>query len=113
MHAEAARMRDEAAADRKVAAADRAAAEYERGQAEHRLRTVQATEAGISRREAALKAAGEPEFLARLAEADRKLKAAEELMAQYNAAKHGAAQALIDINEREARQAAAREKAAA
>jgi hypothetical protein len=96
------RLAQEAAADRKAAAADRAAAEYERGQAEHRLRTVQATEAGISKREVALKAAGEPEFLAAQQEAADKLKRAEELMAQYDAAKHGAAQALIDINTREA-----------
>ncbi len=113
-HAEGLRMRTEAEVLRKRAAEDRAAAEYERGQAEHRLRTVEATEAGISKREAALKAAGEPEFLARLAEADAKLKQAEDLMAYCRAQKIGAMTALQQINEREKRaEAAARETPAA
>ena len=110
-HAEGLRLRTEAEVLRKRAAEDCAAAEYERGQAEHRLRTVQATEAGISKREVALKAAGEPEFLARVAAADRALADARELMGRYDRDKHHAALALAAIDKRE-REAAARGKAA-
>ena len=101
MHAEAERMRDEAAADRKAAAADREAAEYARGQAEHRHREIMQTEASIAKREQALKQAGEPEFLARMAAADKALAEAKALKADYDAANHGAAIALVQINERE------------
>jgi hypothetical protein len=95
MRAEAARLAEEAAADRKAAAEDRAAAEYERGQAEHRLRTVMATERGIAEREQKLKELGEPQLVAREKAADAKLAEAKALMADYDAAKHGAA---ININ---------------
>ncbi|MGA8699651.1 MAG: hypothetical protein WB689_38670 [Xanthobacteraceae bacterium] len=112
-HTEALRMRSEAEALRKQAAEDRAAADYALGQAQHRLKTVQATEAGISGRERKLVELQEPAFLAREQAAADKLAQAQALMAQWNAVKHGAAQALIDINKRDAaREAAARGEAA-
>ena len=107
-HAEGLRMRTEAEVLRKRTAEDRAAADYALGQAEHRLRTVQATEAGISKREAALKAAGEREFLAAQKDAADKLAQAQELMQAYDREKHHAAISLNQINEREKREAAAR-----
>jgi hypothetical protein len=58
-------------------------------------------DASIRRREEALRQAGEPEFLARMAAADKALAEAKALKADYDAAKHGAARALIAIDERE------------
>jgi hypothetical protein len=97
------RLRDEAAelnaaADKKLAEAD-----YKFGQADHRRREIAAIEKSIAERERALKQAGEPEFLARVAAADKALADAKALKADYNAVKHGAAQALVEINEREKR----------
>jgi hypothetical protein len=85
----------------KAAAQDRAAAEYAQGQAERSLREKQILEASIAKREQALKQAGEPAFLARVAAADKALAEARTLKADYDAAKHGAAIALQQINERE------------
>src|SRR6516165_2860952 len=104
MRTEAERLRDEAAEDRKAAAADREAAAYDRGQAERSLREKQTIEASVAKREKALKQAGEPEFLARMAAADKALAEAKALKADYDAAKHGAARALVEINEREKRE---------
>jgi hypothetical protein len=67
------RLRDEAAADRKAAAADRESAAVDRGQIEHRHREMVQLEASIAKREQALKQAGEPAFLARIAAADKAL----------------------------------------
>lgn len=90
LHAETERMREEAASDRKAAAEDRRAAEYERGQAAHALKTAQATEAGYSAREKWLKENKEDELRQLAADADAKLKAAEELMARYDKDRHAA-----------------------
>jgi hypothetical protein len=99
--------RDEGDQIRKLAAADRATAEYEKAQAERSLREIQALEKSIAQREQRLTAAG-------IADLDRREKAVAKdlaeiraLKASYDAAKHGAAQALIEINKREKREAAA------
>jgi hypothetical protein len=89
---------------KKAAEKDRAAAEYELGQIEHRHRELMRLEASITRREQALKQAGEPAFLARMAAADKALAEAKAIKADYDAAKHGAARALVEINEREKRE---------
>jgi hypothetical protein len=86
---------------KKAAERDLEAARYERGQIEHAKRTMEQLEASISRREEALRKAGEPEFIARVAAADKALAEAKALKADYDAAKHGAAIALQQINERE------------
>ncbi len=113
-HAEGLRMRTEAEVLRKRAAEDRAAADYALGQAEHRRKEIAATEAGISKRERKLAELQEPAFLEREKATDAKLAEVKVLMAQYSADKHGAARALVAINEREAaREAAARETPAA
>jgi hypothetical protein len=96
--------RDEAEQIKKAAEQDLEAARYERGQADRSLREIQVLEASIAKREQALKQAGEPEFLARLAAADKALAEAKALRADYDAAKHGAARALVEINEREKRE---------
>jgi hypothetical protein len=102
------RLRDEAQADRKAAEQARQAAEYERGQAEHRLRTAASTEAGVSARERKLRdELNEPALLAREQAATKALADAKALVAEYDKAKHAAAIALQQINEREA---ATREK---
>jgi hypothetical protein len=99
--AEAERLRAEAAADRKAAEEALAKAEYERGQADHRRREIAEIEKSVAKREAALKAAGEPEFLARQAAAEKALADAQALMKQYNADWHAGAIAFQQINERE------------
>jgi hypothetical protein len=107
MHAEALRMRDEAAADRKAAAADRETAEYERGQAARDRREIADIEKSVAKREKALKQAGEPAFLERVAAADKALAEAKALKADYDAAKHGAMLALQSIDAREKAERAA------
>jgi hypothetical protein len=87
----------EAATMKKAAEADLQKAEYARGQADRSLREIQVLEASIAKREQALKQAGEAAFLARIAAADKAL-------AEARAAKHGAARALVEINEREKRE---------
>ena len=99
--AEGLRLRAEAAADLRAAKEERAAADYALGQAEHRLKTIQATEAGFSAREKWLKENKEDELRKLAADAAADRKRTEELMASYDAAKHGAAQALINIDARE------------
>jgi hypothetical protein len=101
------RLRDEAAEDRKAAAADREAAATDRAQIEHAKRTMENLEASITRREKALKQAGEPAFLAREKAVADQLKELKALKADYDAVKHGAARALVEINEREKREQAA------
>ena len=96
--------RDEAEQIKKAAEQDLEAARYERGQADRSLREIQVLEASIAKREQALKQAGEPAFLARIAAADKALAEARALKADYDAAKHGAARALVEINEREKRE---------
>jgi hypothetical protein len=98
---------DEAEQIKKAAEQDLEAARYERGQADRSLREIQMLEASIAKREQALKQAGEPDFIARMAAADKALAEAKALKADYDAAKHGAARALVEINEREKREAAA------
>jgi hypothetical protein len=104
---EAKAYRDEGDKLRKQADADLENARYERGQVEHAKRTMEQLEASISRREEALRKAGEPEFIARVAAADKALAEAKALKADYDAAKHGAARALVEINEREKAERAA------
>ena len=97
----------EAAATKKAAEQDLEAARYERGQADRSLREIQTLEASIAKREQALKQAGEPAFLARMAAADKALADAKKLMADYDKEKHAAAISLNQINEREKREQAA------
>ena len=97
----------EAAATKKAAEQDLEAARYERGQADRSLREIQTLEASIAKREQALKQAGEPAFLARVAAADKALDDAKELMKAYDKDQHGARIALQQINEREKRERAA------
>jgi hypothetical protein len=99
--------REEGEQLRKEATADLEAARYERGQIEHAKRAMEQLDASIRRREEALRSAGEPEFLARMAAADKALAEAKAIKADYDSAKHGAARALVEINEREKREAAA------
>lgn len=96
------KFRAEGEAAFKAASQEREAAEYKRQQIERRHRDIEELEANISRREAKLRELNEPAFLEREQAAADKLAQAQELMAQYSADKHGAAQALIAINEREA-----------
>jgi hypothetical protein len=95
------RLRDEAAELRKAAAADREAAAYDRGQIEHAKRIIEQTEKSITAREQALKQAGEPAFLARVAAADKALADAQELMSRYNKDWHAGVIAFQQINARE------------
>jgi hypothetical protein len=96
--------RAEAEQIKRAAEQDLEAARYERGQIEHAKRAMEQLEASIVKREQALKQAGEPEFVARLAAAaDKALAEAKAIKADYDAIKHGAAQALVEINEREKR----------
>jgi hypothetical protein len=92
---------------KKAAERDLGAARYERGQIEHAKRTMEQLDASIRRREEALRKAGEPEFVARMAAADKALAEAKAIKADYDATKHGAARALVEINEREKREATA------
>jgi hypothetical protein len=99
--------RDEAEQIKKAAEQDRTAAEYERGQAEHRLRAAEDNLRAAAECKRWLEQHDEAKVRAIVAAADDKLKQAQELMASYDAAKHGAAIALVQINEREVREAAA------
>jgi hypothetical protein len=64
-------------------------------------------ERSIAAREQKLKELGEPELIAREKAADEKLKQAQELMAQYRADYHEAANSLNQINAREKAELAA------
>jgi len=86
---------------KKAAEQDRAAAEYERGQADFRQRTAEDHNRAAGERVRWLEEHDEAKVRAIVAAADDKLKQAQELMASYDAAKHGAAIALVQINERE------------
>ena len=101
------RLRDEAAADRKAAAADRESAAVDRGQIEHRHREMVQLEASIAKREQALKQAGEPAFLARIAAADKALAEAKALIASVDKEKHAAAINLNQLIEHDKRELAA------
>ena len=98
----AVRFRNEGEVLRKQAAADLEAAQTERAHIERRHRDIAELEANISRRERKLAELQEPAFLEREAAAAKALADAKAWMAQYSADKHGAARALIAINEREA-----------
>jgi peroxiredoxin len=101
LRAECVRLRAEAAEDRKAVAADRERAEYQYGQAEHRLATVAQMERSIAARERWLEQHDEAKVRALVAAADKALADAKALKADYDAAKHSAARALVEINERE------------
>jgi hypothetical protein len=101
------KFRAEGEALRKQAAADLEAARYEHEMAERRHRDVAELEANISRREAKLKELGEAKLVVREKAAEQKLAEAKALKADYDAAKHGAAIALQQINEREKAERAA------
>ena len=101
------KIRDEAEAHHKAGDEAFAKAEYALGQADHRHRAMVELEANISRREAKLKELGEAEFVAREKAAAAKFAEAKAIMADYNSTKHGAARALVEINEREKREHAA------
>ena len=94
-------MRDEAAADRKAAEAAREQATYTLGQSVHRLRNAEDHARAAAEDRRWLEQHDEAKVRAIVAAADDKLKQAQELMASYDAAKHGAAIALVQINERE------------
>jgi hypothetical protein len=99
--------RDEAERIKKAAEQDRAAAEYERGQAEHARRTAEDHNRAAAEDKRWLEQHDEAEVRAIVAAADKKLEEAKAIMADYNAAKHGAARALVEINEREKREQSA------
>jgi hypothetical protein len=71
------------------------------GQARHTQATVAQTERSIAAREQKLRELGEPEFIRREQEVIKALAEIKALKADYDAAKHGAARALVEINERE------------
>ena len=93
--------RAEAEQHRKAAEKDLSEAQYLRDQAARDRAEIAEIEKSVAKREKALKQAGEPEFLARMAAADKALAEAKALKADYDAAKHDAAIALVQINERE------------
>ena len=93
--------REEAEEIKKSAEQTLAQAEYERGQAEHARRTAEDHNRAAAECKRWLEQHDEAKVRAIVAAADDKLKQAQELMASYDAAKHGAAIALVQINERE------------
>jgi hypothetical protein len=93
--------RAEAEQLRKAAERDLEAVRYERGQIEHAKRLIEQTEAGIRKREEALRKAGEPDFVARMAAADKALADAQKLMRNYDKDKHAAMISLQQIDEHE------------
>jgi hypothetical protein len=99
--------RDEAEQIKKRAEQDRAAAEYERGQADHRLRTVQDTLRADEECKRWLEQHDYAKVRAMFDAAEAKLDEVRSLLSQYSAERHGAARALIEINEREKREQAA------
>jgi hypothetical protein len=99
--------RDEAEQIKKAAEQDFEAARYERGQADRSLREIQVLEKSIAAREQRLAQLNEADLVAREKAAEAKLKEAHEVMKDYSATRHGAARALVEINEREKREAAA------
>ena len=102
--------RDEAEQIKKAAEQDLEAARYERGQADRSLREIQVLEKSIARREQRLVELGEPKLIEREKAAEAKLKKAQAVMKDYNATRHGAARAIVEIN---AREKAEREQSAA
>jgi hypothetical protein len=92
---------------KKAAEQDGTAAEYERGAAEHAKRLTEQAERGFAARERWLEQHDEARVRAIVAEADAKLKQAQELMKAYNADKHAAAISLNQINAREKAERAA------
>jgi hypothetical protein len=99
--------REEAEQIKKAAEQDRGAAEYERGQADHARRTAEDHNRAAAERVRWLEQHDEAKVRAIVADAEAKLKQAEDLMKAYNADKHGAAIALQQINAREKREQAA------
>jgi hypothetical protein len=101
--------RDEAEQHRKAAEKDLAEAQYLRAQAARDRAEIAVIEQSVTRREEALRTAGEPDFIRREQEAKQALADARQLMAEYSNTKHEAAAALVAINQREATAAARRE----
>ena len=99
--------RDEGDKLRKQAAADLEAARYERGQGEHARRTGEDHNRAATERVRWLEQHDEAKVRAIVAEADAKLKQAQDVMKDFNSTRHGAAKALVEINQRERRQAEA------
>jgi hypothetical protein len=93
--------RDEAEQIKKAAEQDLEAARYERGQAAHALKTAEDHSRAAAECRQWLEQHGEAEVRAIVAAAEAKLKEAKAVMADYNSTKHGAARALVEINERE------------
>jgi hypothetical protein len=102
--------RDEGDKLRKQAGADLEAARYEHAQAERSLREIQVLQKSIAQREQRLVELGEPKLIEREKAAEAKLKEAQAVMKDYNATRHGAARAIVEIN---AREKAEREQSAA
>jgi hypothetical protein len=92
---------------KKAAEQDLEAARYDRGQADRSLREIQVLEASIAKREQALKQAGEPEFLARVAAADKALADAKALIASVDKERHAAAINMNQLIEHDKREHAA------
>jgi hypothetical protein len=98
----------EAEAHRKAGDEAFAKAQYTLGQSEHRLRNAEDHSRAAAEDRRWLEQHDEARVRAIVAEAEQKLAEAKQLMASYDAAKHGAAIALQQINAREkAEQAAA------
>ena len=91
----------EADAMKKAAERDLEAARYERGQIEHAKRFIEQTEKSVAQREQRLTAGGIADLDRREREVAKDLAEIKALKADYDAAKHGAARALVEINERE------------
>ena len=101
------RLAQEAATDRKAAAEDRKAAEYERGQADFRQRTAEDHNRAAGERVRWLEEHDETKVRALVAAAEQKLADAKALMADYDAARHGAMISLQRIDAREQAERAA------
>jgi hypothetical protein len=95
---------------REQANADLEAARYERGQADHAKRTAEDHHRAAAECKRWLEQHDEAKVRAIVAAADEKLKQAQELMAQYNADRHGA---MISLQSIDARERAEREQPAA
>jgi hypothetical protein len=93
--------RDEAEQHRAAAAKDLLQAQYLRDQAARDRREIAEIEVGIRKRAEALRKGGEPEFIARMAAADKALAEAKALMAAYSKDKAAAAIYLRQCLQRE------------
>jgi predicted translin family RNA/ssDNA-binding protein len=93
--------REEAEQIKKAAEQDLEAARYERGQADHARRSAEDNLRAAAECKQWLEQHDEAKVRAIVADAEQKLAEAKALKADYDAAKHGAAIALQQINERE------------